>query len=132
MNSKSLPHQKPETSSNGSLIPSRSSTLFQLSLPAVRRAAFTRSGVASGYIDMYKAAAPATCGEAMEVPLILLYPPSFQVDRMQTPGAMMSTSAPKLLKSANVSSTSTWQVGLAPPPGSPLKSARAETVITSS
>jgi hypothetical protein len=49
---------------------------------------------------------------------------------MQTPGAMMSMSAPKLEKLAKVSSSSARQVAAAPQPGWPLKSARAETVIT--
>src|SRR5215211_112241 len=51
---------------------------------------------------------------------------------MHTPGAITSTSLPKFEKSANVSSTSVRHVDAAPPPGRPLKSARAETVITSS
>ena len=50
---------------------------------------------------------------------------------MQTPGAIRSTSEPKLEKSAKVSSWSARQVEAAPPPGLPLKSASAETVITS-
>jgi hypothetical protein len=51
------------------------------------------------------AAAPATCGVAIEVPLIvfvavlLLY----QADVMLTPGAMMSTQVPKLEKLAAAS-----------------------------
>jgi hypothetical protein len=44
----------------------------------------------------------------------------------------VATSAPKLEKSAKVSSTSARQVAAAPPPGSPLKSASALTVMTSS
>ncbi len=39
---------------------------------------------------MYSAAAPVTCGVAMDVPLYELYPPS-TVDHMALPGAPMST-----------------------------------------
>src|SRR3712207_2959989 len=51
---------------------------------------------------------------------------------MQLPGAIRSTSAPKLEKFESVSSTSLVQVDAAPPPGFPLKSASEDTVITSS
>ena len=60
------------------------------------------------------------------------YRPAAYVDRMHTPGAITSTSCPKFEKLANVSSWSCLQVAGAPPPGCPLKSARADTVITSS
>src|SRR5438093_6106578 len=85
---------------------------------------------------MQRAADPATCGEAMLVPLRVLYPPPGQVEMMQTPGAAMvwlwsSALTAKLLKSAALSSTSTRQVGAAPPPGRPSKSATAVTVSTS-
>lgn len=40
----------------------------------------------------------------MEVPLAVAYPPSFQVDRMLTPGAAISTSGPRLEKSGTESS----------------------------
>ena len=46
---------------------------------------------------MSSAAAPATCGAAMLVPLQACSPAGV-VERMPTPGAMMSMSAPKLLK----------------------------------
>src|SRR5829696_802732 len=108
-----------------------SSALFQFVLPAAWRAAFTWAGVELGLFALYSAAAPVTCGVAIDVPLIVLYPPPFQVDRMHTPGAMRSTSVPKFEKSANVSSWSARQVAAAPPPGAPLKSARADTVMTS-
>ncbi len=63
---------------------------------------------------------------------MVLYPPSFQLDLMPRPGAMMSTSAPKLEKSAMMSSWSRRHVAFAPPRAAPLKSANAETVMTSS
>ena len=51
-------------------------------------------------------AGTATAGAAIDVPDEYAYlEPSF-VDQMHLPGAMMSTSPPKLLKSANVSSLS--------------------------
>jgi hypothetical protein len=72
----------------------------------------------------------ATCGDAMLVPEIVLYPgaillpffTAFQVDLMHTSGAPMSTSVPKLLKKAKSSSVApSWlQVFRAPPKGSPL------------
>ena len=53
---------------------------------------------------------------------------------MQTPGAAMSMSWPKFEKNAIVSSIALKQSGSggAPPPGCPLLSAMAETVMTSS
>ena len=45
-----------------------------------------------------KAATPATCGLAMEVPLMVLEPPLNQVDVMLEPGPKMSTQEPKLEK----------------------------------
>src|SRR5215213_9589535 len=50
---------------------------------------------------------------------------------MFTPGAAMSTSAPKLLKLARESSGPSFVASPAPP-GRPSESAKAETVITSS
>ena len=50
---------------------------------------------------------------------------------MHTPGATISTRLPKLLNAARVSSRSSRHVYEARPPGSPSKSASAETVITS-
>lgn len=45
---------------------------------------------------------PATCGAAIEVPLMVLYPPPFQVELMLTPGAQKSTGGlPKLEKEAH-------------------------------
>ena len=47
---------------------------------------------------------------------MVLVPPPFQVEKMQTPGAAISTSGPKLLKLARVSSSSLRQVGDPCPP----------------
>jgi hypothetical protein len=87
--------------------------------------------------EMDRATVPVTCGAAMLVPEIVLYPPPFQVERMQTPGPAMVWAMSdvldvvvKLLKSALVSSTSARQVGEPSPPGFPSKSAIAVTVTT--
>src|SRR5438552_13488896 len=47
-----------------------------------------------------RAAIPATCGQAMLVPLIVVVPPPSLSDRMFTPGAHRSTSGPRLLNGA--------------------------------
>ena len=64
--------------------------------------AFTSSGVASGLSSKYNAATPATCGAAMDVPLMVLIALSFvyHVDSISTPGANIETQPPKLLKEA--------------------------------
>ena len=49
--------------------------------------------LAQGPASMQRAIRPATWGEAIEVPEIVLLPPSFQVEVMQTPGAAMVCSA---------------------------------------
>ena len=46
---------------------------------------------------MYSAAAPATYGEAMLVPLSNLYEPSRHVELIFEPGAIRSTLEPKIL-----------------------------------
>ena len=53
-------------------------------------------GIAEPLVNALRAveAAPATCGAAMLVPLIVFVPPSFQSERMCTPGAVTSTTAP--------------------------------------
>src|SRR4051812_22528869 len=45
-------------------------------------------------VDMSNAATAATCGVAGDVPLTVLYLPSFVVVRMLTPGAVSGTFAP--------------------------------------
>jgi hypothetical protein len=84
-------------------------------------------GTGPPLLDRYSATAPATCGLDMDVPLIVLYPPPFQVERMHTPGAVRSTLPPWLLKFARVSSPSLRQVGEPLPPALPSKSAIAAT-----
>src|SRR6266571_2706295 len=61
-------------------------------------AAVTWAGVADGFVSRYRAAAPATCGVAIDVPLIVFvdWSPLFQSDVVFTPGAKMSTQGPTL------------------------------------
>jgi hypothetical protein len=58
----------------------------------------TVAGDAPGLLCKNLAATPATCGVAIEVPLIVLVAVSlvFQDDRMLEPGAKISTTLPKL------------------------------------
>ncbi len=53
-------------------------------------AAFTWAGVASGFFAKRSAAAPATCGVAIDVPSAAESPP-FHHERMPVPGAARST-----------------------------------------
>ncbi len=55
--------------------------------------------------DRYSAAAPTTCGVAIEVPLIVLVAVSlvFQAEVMFEPGAKMSRQVPKLENDARAS-----------------------------
>src|SRR5829696_7298230 len=75
------------------------------SLPAVARsrsAVHTAAGVAARWPCRYNAAAPATCGEAMEVPLsarVAVDPPT-HADFTSTPGANRSTQPPKFANDA--------------------------------
>ena len=50
-----------------------------------------------------EAAAPATCGDAIEVPLIVLVPPVYQAEVIDEPGAKMSRHDPKLENDERVS-----------------------------
>ena len=52
------------------------------------------AGAAPGLACSVSAAAPATCGDAIEVPLIVFVRPPVQVDVMPEPGAKMSTHDP--------------------------------------
>src|SRR5262245_65711052 len=60
-------------------------------------AAATAAGVADGLSSRYRAAAPTTCGAAIEVPLSVLTATSLVAydDKMLWPGAQMSRHAPK-------------------------------------
>jgi len=70
-------------------------TLFGVELLMI--AAVTCAGVAVGFVSRNKAATPATCGDAIEVPEIVLVAVSLvlQADVMLLPGAKMSTQVPK-------------------------------------
>ena len=65
----------------------------------------TCCGVNVGLPDSTRAAAPTTCGVAIEVPLMVLVAVSlaFHDEVMFTPGAKMSTQVPKLAKLALLS-----------------------------
>jgi hypothetical protein len=73
------------TSSSGSLVLSRSPD--QLSFPSDFRSDSVVSRLTPA--DRSSAAAPATCGDAIDVPDFVPYPFG-TVERMQVPGAMMS------------------------------------------
>src|SRR5690625_2910040 len=59
------------------------------------------AGAASGEPSRSRAAAPATCGAAMDVPLMVssAVSPPIQAEVMSEPGAWMSTHEPTLVKS---------------------------------
>ena len=59
----------------------------------------TCAGDALLFTDRYAAATPATCGEAIEVPLIVLvaFVEVNQLDVIEEPGAKISKQVPKLL-----------------------------------
>jgi len=58
------------------------------------KVASTVAGEAVVALDRYSPPVPATCGEAMEVPDMVVVPPLLYVDAMLTPGAQMSTQKP--------------------------------------
>jgi hypothetical protein len=62
----------------------------------VKKAA-TEAGEAVGLAASTKAATPATCGDAMEVPLLMLVAvaPLLEAEVMLVPGAKISTQLPK-------------------------------------
>src|SRR3954464_2526106 len=60
----------------------------------------TSAGVSVGFLDSRTAAAPVTCGVAIEVPEIVFVPPPSQSEVTLTPGAKRSTQEPKLEKDA--------------------------------
>src|SRR5688500_4360655 len=62
----------------------------------------TSAGLSAGFADSRSAAAPATCGAAMEVPLMVAFAvvELMPADAMPAPGAYRSTQGPKLEKEA--------------------------------
>src|SRR6476469_316861 len=74
-----------------------------LGVALATRASRTCCGVAVGWSARYRAAAPATCGVAIDVPLIVFVPPLSQSDVMFTPGAKMSVQVPKFENEARAS-----------------------------
>jgi hypothetical protein len=67
-------------------------------LTAETAAAFKPASICAGVdpalLDRYAAAAPATCGAAIEVPLIICVVPPNRVDLIDEPGALISTRDP--------------------------------------
>ena len=57
---------------------------------------FTNAGVAVGYADRIRAATPATCGDAMEVPVMVAVAVSEVLNEevIEPPGAKISTHGP--------------------------------------
>lgn len=51
-------------------------------------------GLADGLDDRYSAAAPVTCGVAIEVPVMFAVPPVLEVEVTFTAGPRMSTHLP--------------------------------------
>src|SRR4029077_20554901 len=94
-----------ETSSSFSWYGSGSVQTFQPKLPSYWRASLTSRGVNAGRVALRSAIAPVTWGAAIDVPDMYANPPGM-IDQMHLPGAIRSTSQPRLLKSANVSSLS--------------------------
>jgi hypothetical protein len=70
---------------------------------AVIRALVTAEGIAFGFDSKYRAASPATWGDAIEVPLLYTAVPEGEADLMLTPGAYMSTHVPKFENEARAS-----------------------------
>lgn len=54
----------------------------------------TAEGLSVVCDERYRAPVPPVCGEAIEVPDIVVVPPPLLVERMLTPGAQMSTQEP--------------------------------------
>src|SRR3989442_1501633 len=85
-------------------------------------------------LAMNSAAPPETWGVAIDVPLIVLVPPFSQSDLTATPGAIRSTSGPKLLNPAAVSDssiaatvmTSSYAAGTVPAASEPALPAATE------
>src|ERR671918_49910 len=74
--------------------------MFGVALPVT--APFTCAGEAPGFPSRYSAATPATCGDAIDVPLMVLVAvlPVDQADVTLAPGANTSRQVPKFEKLA--------------------------------
>ena len=70
---------------------------------SLTRADITAEGEAAGTDERYLAAAPDTCGAAIDVPFLTAYRLPGIVDRIPSPGAAMSTDAFCELKNARAS-----------------------------
>ena len=70
-----------------------------------RIAAATSADDAHGLAARNAAATPATCGEAIDVPLMVVVPPVSQSDVMLAPGANRSTQEPKFENDDRASDT---------------------------
>src|SRR3954464_5810028 len=66
----------------------------------------TSAGVSVGFLDSRTAAAPVTCGVAIEVPEIVFVAPPSQSEVTLTPGAKRSTQPSQLKKDARRSAVS--------------------------
>src|SRR5262245_45344338 len=94
-------NQKSSTCSNRMLRPA-CLPWISVSRAWLSKASSTCLAVALGCLDRYSAAAPVTCGVAIDVPDLMLVPPFSLVDTTFTPGAQMSTQGPKLLDEASL------------------------------
>ena len=74
-------------------------------VPLLTRAFLTVDGLAPVLLWRNKAAAPATCGEAIEVPLIVFVPVLlvYQAEVIELPGAKISRQVPKFEYEARAS-----------------------------
>lgn len=61
---------------------------------ALLSAPSTEAALAPVWDERYRAPVPPECGEAIDVPDLVVVPPPFLVERMLTPGAHMSTQEP--------------------------------------
>jgi hypothetical protein len=68
--------------------------LFEVVVAALLSADSTCDGLAPVFDERYSAPPPAPWGEAIDVPDIVVVPPFLFVERIETPGAQMSTQLP--------------------------------------
>jgi hypothetical protein len=96
------------------------STRFTIGVEAVlfvfTKRAFTSLGARAGFIDRTRAASPATCGDAIEVPEMVLVAvlPEIHAEVICEPGAHMSTHDPKFEYEARESRLSMAPIVMAP------------------